>query len=229
MEIIDNNIAIIQRDTHISKWVKENNRLDFDQNVLPVLLPFIKEGDVVIDVGANIGAYTKAFIEKAGDSGFIYCFEPNKEAFECLQYNIRNENSHLFNVALGSTGGKVRVLSDSEHPNNIGMNFCDAVNSGDINLMTLDKFELEKCDFIKIDVEGWELEVLIGANNTIDKYKPNLYIEINERALRRNHLIPLDIFSWLTKKGYSFRNIYKEQQMRGEQYDIICTHNEKEN
>jgi len=225
MEIY-NGIALIERDTHISTWVKEHNRLDFDQNVLPFVLPYINEGDVVVDIGANIGAYSKAFIDKAGDNGFIYCFEPSKEAYECLKYNIKNENSYLFNVAVGANKGRVRVLSDAENPNNVGMNFCDNVNNGDVELITLDTLKLEQCNFIKMDVEGWELECLIGANYTIEKHKPVLFIEINEKTLKRNSTIPLDIFNWLSKKGYTFRNVYPEQLMKGEQYDIIAIHNE---
>jgi hypothetical protein len=50
-----NGIALLEHDTHLSKWVVEHNRLDFDQNVLPFVLPHIKEGDVVLDAGANLG------------------------------------------------------------------------------------------------------------------------------------------------------------------------------
>lgn len=225
MEIF-NGIALIERDSHISKWIKEHNRLDFDQNVLPFVLPYINEGDVIVDIGANIGAYSKAFIDKTGCDGFIYCFEPNKESFECLRHNIKNENSYLFNVALGANKGRVRVLSDSAFPDNIGMSFCDNNIAGDIELITLDTLALEQCDFIKMDVEGWELECLVGANYTIEKHKPVLFIEINESTLKRNNTIPLDIYNWLNKKGYSFRNVYPEQLMKGEQYDIIAIHNE---
>jgi len=60
--------AILENDTHIGLWVQQNKRLDFDQNSLPVVLPYIKAGDTVVDIGANIGAYSYAFFKQGRQS-----------------------------------------------------------------------------------------------------------------------------------------------------------------
>lgn len=224
--ILYNGIAILEHDTHLSKWVKDSKRLDFDQNALPTVLPFIKEGDVIIDAGANIGCYSHAFINKAGECGLLYAFEPSKESFECLQHNLGSKhNVELFNSALSYKKGFCEVVREN---NNVGMNYvAETKNSEAIPVTTIDSLNLERVDFIKIDVEGDELNVLIGAYNTIKKCKPYMYIEINEHTLKRKNLNKLDIFNWLENNGYFYKNIYDGQGFNDDQFDIIAIHNEK--
>jgi FkbM family methyltransferase len=224
--ILFNNIAILEHDTHLSKWVKEHKRLDFDQNALPSVLPFIKEGDVIIDAGANIGCYGIAFINKAGQNGMLHAFEPSKESFECLEHNLgKFDNVELYNSALSYKKGYCEVIREND---NVGMNYVKETNKTEATrVTTIDSLALNKVDFIKIDVEGDELNVLIGAYQTITKCKPTMYIEINEHTLRRKNLNKLDIFNWLEKNGYTYKNIYDGQGFNDEQFDIIAIHNEK--
>jgi FkbM family methyltransferase len=215
-DITKEGYAVIPNDTHISKWVKENQRLDFDQNALPFILEHINKNDFVIDCGANIGAYSFAFLNKGA---FVLSFEPNKEAFDCLKYNLKDyPNSHIFNYAVGAFSGKVNVIKSP----NAGASICERSKDGDIELRAIDSFNLERVDFIKIDVEGFELDVLRGAVKTIQKFKPKLYIEINEGTLAKMGVTPKNVFDFLDLFKYEYSNIYKEQKMEGLQYDIIC-------
>jgi hypothetical protein len=108
------------------------------------------------------------------------------------------------------------------------MNFCEEVaNADSIKVTTIDSLTLPKLDFIKLDVEGDELNVLIGGYNTITKFKPKMFIEINEHTLKRKGLTSLDLFNWLDKNGYVYTNVYPNEKMKGDQYDIIAIHNEK--
>ena len=77
-------------------------------------------------------------------------------------------------------------------------------------------------DFIKIDVEGYELDVLVGGKETINKFKPTMLIEINDMTLERQGVNRQQIFDWLTENNYIYRNIYKEQGLNDSQLDIIC-------
>lgn len=221
-----NGIALLENDSHICKWVVENNRLDFDQNTLPRLLPFIKKGDVVLDAGANIGAYSFAFLNQIGNQGMLYAFEPSEETFECLEHNLRSfENAQLFNNALSYKKGYVKIVREND---NVGMNFCEEVTKGSvIKSLTIDSLKLPALDFIKIDVEGDELNVLIGGYETIKKHKPIMFIEINSHTLKRKGLNKLDIFNWLDKNNYSYSNIFLDQHLNYDQFDIICIHNDK--
>jgi hypothetical protein len=60
-----NSFAIIERDTHMSTWALKHNRLDFDVNQIPKYIEYFNDGDVLLNIGANIGCYAKAFVDKA--------------------------------------------------------------------------------------------------------------------------------------------------------------------
>ena len=219
-ELTNEGFAVIKGDTHLAVWVKEHKTLAFDTNALPYIMEFIKEGDIVVDAGANIGCYSYAFKDKAKE---VICFEPNPDAFDCLKYNLSKfPNVFLMNVALGSRVGYVNVVKQA----NAGATFVEyeivEKPKGCIQISTLDRFNLPKVDFIKIDVEGFELALLQGGIKTITRDKPKLYIEINEGTLARCGVTPKNIFEFLDNLGYQYRNIYPNQKMEGEQYDIIC-------
>lgn len=227
---ITNGIATIESDQCISKWVRESGRLDHDQNMLPLLKLFIPIHGVIIDVGAFIGDHTIFYSNRVGDKGKVYAFEPSKEAFECLEHNLCNKsNTHIFNMALGKTKGYVSI---NKVEDNAGMNFISGSEKGVI-LGTLDDFvennNINQIDFIKIDVEGYELNVLKGAEKSIAKFKPTLLIELNDLTLYRAGISRKDIFDFLDKNGYIYRNIYKEKGIDEYQMDLISYVKENKN
>ena len=217
MKII-NNIAILENDTHISRWVQESGRLDHDQNMLPFVLKYIKNGDVVIDAGAYIGDHTIAYSNAVGKDGLVFAFEPNKEAFDCLEFNMGiTANVYCFNQGLGSCSSYKGLCKIQD---NIG---CTYITNGDeIKITSIDNLEMKGIDFIKIDCEGYEMEILKGAYESIKKFSPVLLIEVNKGTLLREGKTEKDIFNYLDELGYSYRNIYSEQTLSGDQYDIIC-------
>lgn len=211
---------VISGDTHIGKWVKEMQKLDFDQNALPFILPYLKKGDWVIDAGANIGAYSWAFLQKVGVTGKVLSYEPNPIAYDCLYKNLGNKPGCFpMPFFLGNKKAEYEVVNENQ---NFGMAYGKKSDKG-IWSQYIDALNLGKLDFIKIDVEGMELEVLQGAIETIKKHKPTLYIEINDFTLERNNTTKEDIFTFLNGIGYFYKNIYPGQEMIGEQFDIICT------
>lgn len=221
MKITNEGWAIVERDSHLGRWVEEHKRLDFDQNALPQMLPYVK-GCVAIDIGANIGCYSYAFSQVAD---YVFCFEPNYESFECLQHNLGSlKNTVLINTALSDKSMPYDVVMDND---NIGMAYIKTFESDKVcrYTTTIDLFfEKHESDilFIKIDVEGYELHVLKGGEQTINKFKPVMVIEINDHTLKRTNTTREEIFQWLTDHGYTFRNIYAEQGLQDEQLDIIC-------
>lgn len=218
--LLHNGIAILEHDTHLSKWVIEHNRLDFDQNVLPYVLPYINSGDVIIDVGANIGCYAYAFLNKIGHLGTAYCFEPSSESYECLVHNLEPfTNAILSDKAVSSNNSTFKIQRDND---NVGMNYCEEVKNGKIKSVTIDSLQLKKCNFIKLDCEGMELEVLKGASKTIEEFKPIMFIEINEHTLKRRGLCGQDVLDYLKMFDYKLSNVYPNQKMEGDQYDIIA-------
>ena len=218
-----NGIALLKDDQCICRFIRESGRLDHDQNMLPLLKEFIKNGDVVLDIGAFIGDHTIYYSKLVGDNGSVIAFEPNRDSFFCLEHNLKAyKNVELINSAIGKEYGFVRTV---DVLGNIGMNFLIPDNLGGIVIYSLNQMEIDRIDFIKIDVEGFELDVLIGGKETINKFKPTMLIEINDATLSRQGISRNDIFAWLQENNYIYRNIYKNQGLNDSQLDIICTHN----
>lgn len=216
MKVLSNNIAIIEGDQFISKWVEDSGRLDHDQNTLPLLLPFINESDTVIDIGAYIGDHTIAYARKARE---VHAFEPNDDAYRCLKYNMAPfPQVKVYGVALGCKHETYILSRNEENP---GASFLSDEGQQEVTTRPLDMF-LFSPQFIKIDAEGMEVEILQGAQKTIKKYHPKLFIEVNSGALERQGYSEKDIFYFLDSNGYLYRNIYQDQEMEGLQYDIIC-------
>ncbi len=220
-----NGIALIAEDKCITNFIKEKGKLDFDDNMNPYVLPYIPVGGTVIDVGAFVGDSTKAYIDKVGEHGEVFALEPSKEAFKCLKYNMQDyENAICTNAGVGFENTVKSIVKVAD---NLGMNYLtDESFEDSIEVYSLDKYckfqDIDKLDFIKIDCEGYELEVLKGATETINKFKPVMLIEINELTLQRNGIKPKDIYLFLDLLGYKYRNIYPNQTLDEYQMDIIC-------
>ena len=148
----------------------------------------LQSGDVVIDVGANIGTHTLALAKLVGPTGLVYSFEPQQEIYDILRTNIAAnglKNVTTYRAAAGATDGSCYIPKvDYGVVNNFGL---IAVGDGEIEVpqMTIDGLQLHKLDLIKIDVEGTEAEVLTGAASTIARSRPILYVENNNRAKQK--------------------------------------------
>jgi FkbM family methyltransferase len=199
LEVTNRGIWILSNDTHISKWVQQAQRLDFDTPTLEKHLKFIKPGDTVVDAGANIGDNTIAYARATAGvaTGHVIAFEPNPLAFECLRRNLAG-HSHVQCERIG--------LSDEFNCAElvIGPNAGAAylkTGSG-IEVAPLDQWKLPRLAFFKIDVEGYEPKVLRGAAETIRRCRPVMYIEINRGALERAGFSAETVRSWLLAERY---------------------------
>lgn len=219
MKLTNEGIAVIESDTHICKWIQESGRLDHDQNMLPRIAKYISNGDTVVDVGAYVGDHTICYSCLVGGNGKVLAFEPNAEAFECLQYNLsQSKNTQCFPIALGSRSGQ-SAIDDS--CSNKGM--AHLTKGSGVEVLALDDIGLDRLDFLKIDCEGFELEVLQGAKNTIERFKPTMLIEINDATLGRYGVHKNEVLVLVEQYGYRYRNIYKGRSISGSQLDVICT------
>ena len=113
----------------------------------------------------------------------IYAFEPQKEVFNILKRNVElNELTNkvnIYNLALGSKTSSATIDYDGGLCNNLGMTSIKEDENGLLKIEKLDDviIDVKKINFIKIDVEGFESDVLKGASLTIQKYKPTIWIE----------------------------------------------------
>lgn len=191
----------------------------------------IDSQSVVFDIGSNIGEYLYAF-EKVAQPGNIYGFEPNQNLFGKLKKMFKKVN--LSNIAFSDVSEKAElkipiinnVLYEARGTLNlefkeIGENDYTLV---DIKKERLDDFvrenKISKIDFIKIDVEGHEFNILKGAANTLRKFKPTLLIEIEQR----HHEFPISqIDDFMEGLGYAkfFFNKKEKRISRGEKFNIM--------
>jgi FkbM family methyltransferase len=140
-------------------------------------------GGIMLDIGANVGTHTLVY---ARNATHVFAFEPQTLVYHnlcanLLLNNVKNVTPVL--CALGATAGYMQMKSFSPHEDN-----CPAgasLGRGDslVPVRPLDALEIPKVDFIKIDVEGYELEVLQGATATLKRSHPTLYIEMHSPEL----------------------------------------------
>lgn len=214
MKILENNVAVLEGDTHISKWVEQSRRLDHDEYSLGLVLPHIDLGDWVVDAGAFIGDHTIAYLRAVGPEGKVYAFEPNPAAYSCLYHNCPEAIS--FNAGLSDREAFLTYNgSENAGAGHIGH------GEGVTHVFTLDSLNLRRCDFLKLDIEGLEFDALQGAKNTILEHRPVMWVEVNESALARQGKKPEDLLQ-LVENGLGY-DIAAHPENRGPQYDILCT------
>ena len=206
----------IEEDQFISKWARQTGRLDHDQWLLgqvDLRIPANRR-DTFIDVGAYIGDHTVAYSRMFRIG---YAIEPNPEAFSCLVHNTepaegKRRNVVCVNAAIGQ--GKYTMLTNAENP---GANKLVSDAAGDIPQLEsyyLNGWVFGGIDYIKIDVEGMELQVLNLLAAVIDCCRP--YMLIEQRRCDGNEEA---VGQWLTANGYTYEPI---QGKRSEQYDLWC-------
>ena len=159
-------------------------------------------GDVVLDVGAHVGSYALRYSRIVGNKGRVVAFEPEPDNRRILNWNIRlnkADNVSPRSEALGNFRGKVRLkLSAFAGVHSFVRTSAEIHQTGEIlvPVMKLDDLDMARVDLIKIDVEGYELEVLRGGEETITRLTPNLQIEVH-----RPHGIECETCNWLTNLG----------------------------
>lgn len=214
IRITNRGIWVLSNDSHISKWVEQEGRLDHDTYALGRILPHIKPGDTVVDVGAFIGDHTIAYARATHgvDSGRVIAFEPNPLTFECLRRNMQGlGHVQCINKGLSDKPGEMAVVASE----NAGASHLGSGKG--VPIITLDSLELERLDFLKIDAEGMELRILRGAAKTIARCKPTMYIEINQGALERAGTTAAEVYAELEMHGYRLTGIED-----GPQFDIFA-------
>lgn len=150
---------------------------------IAIALSHVSGHRVAIDGGAHVGAYTRAM---ADHFDTIYAFEPTTETFRALDRNLRDwglaDRVHARQAALSDHHEKVR-LSRSPWQRSISRRI---VGPGDIPAILIDDLELATLDFIKLDVEGYELKALRGAESTLKRCHPMVMFEDKEKYDQAN-------------------------------------------
>ncbi len=202
----------VKFELHIEDWIQQNIYFlgAYESAELNLLKRHLSEDSVFVDIGANFGLYSLVASQKITNSGKIICFEPFPKNYAALKKNISlNSKSYIIseNIALGD---KKDELSLYYQPNekNLGMvsaNFMENSKTIEVDVMSFDEYVnengVDKIDFIKIDVEGFENQVITGMKKTLELFSPMILIEIfDEGIIKSNHNNAHD---YLTHIGYS--------------------------
>jgi FkbM family methyltransferase len=170
-----------------------------------------KPGNIVLDIGANQGLFAVAASNAVGPSGTVHAFEPDKNLAACVAETIAKNkinNIKLHNFALGA---KSEMLKLYKNPYNAGDNrlttsTCNAKQQLNIvNVERLDDFsEIQRFDFVKIDVQGWELSVLKGMIQKMQiNSKAKLLFEFWPHGLKLAGFDPLELIFYMIENGYT--------------------------
>lgn len=190
-------------------------RRPFEENEWRFIRGFLKSGMVFFDIGANQGFYALLAAKMVGDSGRVFAFEPVPSQMEKLKRNIkinRLKNVATEQLAVGSESGfsDMRVCLDGDEAmSSLREPYKDASlkrKAIRVPLFSVDdyvqKINIKSIDFIKIDVEGGELDVLKGAVGAIEKIRPIFMCEIQDIRTRQWGYEASEACDFLEKYGY---------------------------
>jgi len=213
--------TVLRNDTHLSKWVEETGKIDHNQELdRQYRLYGLRPGDTAIDIGACIGDTTVPMARIVGEEGRVFAFEPNPVAFACLVANTRFfPQVRCLPYAIG---GYKEIIGLTVHPNVGASSLGGTAPTYDVVANTLDSFDLSGVRFIKIDVEGYEYEALIGGVKTIEVSRPYMFIETAVHGDRYHYNSRERLYRLLQDQlGYK---VTPPIQSMSEypQYDIFC-------
>ena len=228
----DNDIHLnLYSDSILCRVIYEGN---FELEELTYFKKYIKKGDVILDIGSNIGLHALYASKLTGSDGKVFAFEPVKKTYMRLAENIglnNFKNIKHFNLAISDVSGEAEITT-SKDGYDAWNSMAAATNEDEKNFIkekiqtqTLDHFistnvGSTKIDFIKIDTEGWELNVLKGGESYLKNNDPIIMVEYAESILKKFNRNLEDIYDILTKYGFK---LYKYDHIK-DSFRIVERH-----
>lgn len=192
----------------------------FEPYKTKAFLQMINKNDVFFDIGGHVGYFSSMASEVMSEKGQVVAFEPRPLNARFFRRHIKInalENVTLYQAAVG------KEETEASFDINQGTATGKLDPEGDITVKVVciddmvDRKELPAPDFIKIDVEGGETDVLKGCEQTIEKYKPKLLLATHSDTLFKN------CTEWLSKRGYQYR-VLNRDGIKGDT-EIMAWHN----
>ncbi|MEX2110694.1 MAG: FkbM family methyltransferase [Gemmatimonadaceae bacterium] len=205
-------------------WINWDKRL---------YLSLINPGDVVLDIGANTGTHTVIFSHLVGKSGKVLAFEPVPASFERLQANLarrsRFANVSAFQVAIGNPASRhegTTIIVPGEDPTQASLRvqtggswaagpdfreYSCPLTSIDAEVSDA---ALSRLDFLKMDIEGGELDALKGAARALSTHRPFIYSEVYEKWTAGFGYTSADLFALLRSLGYDGARVFHQSGVR---------------
>jgi len=204
----------------------------------------LKEGMICIDMGANIGYYALLESKKVGVRGKVLAFEPSPTNFQCLSKNKKlndAQNMQLYNFACGDKNGTINFIVNDYS------NLCRVVEENSTKLETIRRSpagkvinvikvplkkldfvikqeSISRVDFIRMDLEGYEFKAYCGMRETIQKFHPQLLIELHRVFLGDD--VTLQFLEYLEEDGYEVKHYlprWLDTPLVGDENDVKKT------
>jgi FkbM family methyltransferase len=206
----------------------------------------IKKNDIILDIGANIGYYTLIFAKLVGDLGKVFSFEPESENFKILKKNVEingYNNVILEQKIVSNTNGKSTLYVSEKAGSHRIYKPDNYVESLEIECISMDNYieknNIKKINFIKIDVEGAELNVLQGIQKILDSNENIiLFTEFSPNQIKSCGLEPTDMINFLINNKFKiyftqiknhkttfldFEKIYSLNNYENKTINLICS------
>lgn len=179
---------------------------------LAIALTTVSAGDIILEIGANVGTETIGFSDLVGPGGKVYAFEPlplNVRALRALAGMSRHNNILVETIALSDRAGSLQFTVPPEDRSGTG-HILQAGEEGspetvEVECMTLDAYAargIPHCKMVFIDTEGEEVRILRGARSFLGRCQPFLVVEASSRNLQRCGFGIRDLYTEMTSLGY---------------------------
>lgn len=201
----------------------------YEKGTIQLLHEFLKPGSTFLDIGANIGLMSSIASKQVGERGKVFAVEANPKTQEILQHNLalnQCQNVGIFPLALGETQGTA-TLFENWNVNRGGASLLsqDGESGVEVPVDTIDfLFQNDQIDLIKIDVEGFELEVLKGGIELLKKQQPVLIIEVSEQRENTPGTTPEEIADFVRSLGNY--ELYKQKGTKERRSKLVLIEND---
>lgn len=186
--LLKHNEKRLQMDALTTKQLigKFDFQIDYEEVLEKNYSKLINPGDTVVDIGAHVGRHLRVFERLVTETGSLYGFEPLKKQYGYLTETFQAENVRLFNLALSNFNGETEFWECENYPEESGLKQRVVYNREDARLKSikvqvkqLDDFMdcFTRLDYIKLDAEGAEVDILEGAARVISKFRPIISTE----------------------------------------------------
>ena len=206
-------------------WLNDTSYVDqciirdgvFEADSVRIVRELVKPGQVVLDVGANIGYYTVILAKLVGPEGRVFAFEPTQHFQTVLKRNVAANdllNVEIVPSGLSSKPGKGQIEIGESTATLHVPGGARLAASESISLTSLDAFandqNLDRLDFIKVDIDGHEPAFLEGAHDALSRFDPPILLEISHQHYLEAGVTAWDFFARLRREGY---RIYDEADL----------------
>ena len=204
-----------------------------DKQEIALMKKYIPKGAIVLDIGANIGFYTKILSELVGDNGKVYAFEPDKTNFGYLMQNAGHLKNVVFiNKAVSDKTGKITLyhsdLLNVDHKTYATENYTSTT---EIECVAIDDvLSAPKVDFIKIDIQGFEYFAFKGMENVLAKNESlKIVTEFYPYGIKKSGVSSADFINLLIQNNFKISTIEEQGLVPFDKENIaLYEHKEKD-